>query len=73
MDRHGLDGLNAYRAFDVAEGGELEFADLMQSVGVLPVVLNDVEVVGDGEEATEGGGFAVPERGGDDAWVAVVC
>jgi hypothetical protein len=45
MYRDGLDGLYANGLFDIAETIETELVDLGQGVGILPVVLNDVDVV----------------------------
>ena len=72
MDGDGFDRGDADGALDFAEAVKLELVDLAQGVGVLPVVLDDVDVVGDGEEAGEGGGFGVPEGRGYDALVILV-
>ena len=65
-------GRDAYCSLDFAEAIEFELVDLCELFGVLPVVLHYVDVVGDCEEAGEGGGFGVPEGGGDDALKRVV-
>lgn len=61
MDRDSLDRGDADGALDVAKAIKLERLDLVHCVWVLPVILDDVDVVVDGEEAGEGGGFGVPE------------
>jgi len=39
-----------------------ELIDLRQSVGVLPIILNDIDVVGSGEETSKGRRFRIPQR-----------
>jgi hypothetical protein len=60
MDGDGFDWSDADGALDVAKAVKLELFDLAHGVRVLPVVLDDVDVIGDGQEAGEGGGFRVP-------------
>lgn len=60
MDRDGLDWGGTNCSLDVSQAIKLELVDLAKGVRVLPVVLHEVDVVGDGEEAGEGGGFGVP-------------
>lgn len=60
MDGDGLDGLHTNGLFDVAETVETELIDCMQSIWVLPVILNDVNVIGGSQETGEGGCFRVP-------------
>lgn len=67
-----MNGYRLYRidtnsSLDVAKAVKLELVDLSQGIGILPIVLNDVDVIGDCEQAGEGGCLGVPERGGDDA------
>ena len=65
-DRFDLRGTNGL--FDVTQRVECELVNLIELVRVLPVILDQVYVVGCGEEAGEGGGFAVPQRSRDDAY-----
>ena len=60
MDRDGLDGCDADGTLDFAKAVKLEPIDFIHGVWVLPVVLDDVDVVRDGQQAGEGGGFGVP-------------
>ena len=62
MDGDGFDGGDADGALDVAKAVKLERLDLVHRVRVLPVVLDDVDVVVHGEQACESRGFGVPER-----------
>lgn len=55
MDRDCLDRVDADRSLDFAEAVQLELIDLIQSVRILPVVLNKVDVVGHCEQAGESG------------------
>lgn len=57
MHRDCLDGLYADSLLDVAETVQTELVDLGEGIGVLPVVLNDIDVVRGGQEASEGRGF----------------
>lgn len=54
MHRDCLDGLYANSLFNVAETVKTELVDLSEGIGVLPVVLNDIDVVRGGQEASEG-------------------
>lgn len=58
--RNSLDGLDTNGFFNVAETVEAELVDLGESVGILPVVLNDVDVVGGCQEAGKGRCLGVP-------------
>lgn len=71
MNGDGFDGIDTDCALDFAQAVKLELVDLREGVGILPVVLYDIDVIGDGEEAGEGGGFGVPERCGYDSWRVV--
>ena len=51
-----------------AQAVQAELVDSSEGVGVLPVVLDDIDVVGGGEQASKGGCFGIPERGGHDAY-----
>lgn len=53
-------GSDADGSFDFAEAVKLELVDLIQGVWVLPVVLDDIDVVGDGQQAGERGSLRVP-------------
>ena len=50
-----------------AETVETEHLNLVQCIGVGPVILDDVDVVGCGKQSSEGGSLRVPQRGGDNA------
>jgi hypothetical protein len=63
MDGDGLDRRDADGTLDFAKAIKLELLDLVHGVWVLPIVLDDVDVVRDGQQAGEGGGFGVPEWG----------
>lgn len=59
--RHGVNGngfnwCSANCLFDFAKGGEFEAVNFRELVWVLTVVLDNVDVIGGGEEAGEGGG-----------------
>lgn len=54
MYRDGFDGLYADGFFNVAETVETELIDLGQGVGILPVVLNDVDVIRSGQQTGKG-------------------
>jgi hypothetical protein len=69
MDRDSLDRLHANGFFNVAETVQTELIDLSESIGVLPVVLDDVDVVRGGEQASKSRSFRVPERSRYDAFV----
>ena len=43
-----------------SKAAQAELVDFLQSVRVLPVVLDDIYIVGGGEEACESGGLGVP-------------
>ena len=43
-----------------SQTAELELVDLIQGIGVLPIVLNDVYVVGCCEDTCEGRGIRIP-------------
>lgn len=57
MDGDGFDGLDTNCLFDIAQTVKTELVDLSEGIGVLPVVLDDVDVVGGGQEAGEGRGL----------------
>lgn len=61
MAGDGLDGLHANCLFNVAQTVEPELIDCIEGIGVLPVVLDDVNVVGGGQKTGEGGCFRVPQ------------
>ena len=46
---------------------EPELIYLIESIGVLPVILDDIDVVGGCEETCEGRGMRIPKRGRDDS------
>ena len=54
MDGDGLWWCHADSTFDIAEVREFELIDLCEGIRVLPVVLDDVNVVANGQEAGEG-------------------
>ena len=60
MDGDGFDGRDAQCSLDDSEAIQLELVNLRQSVRVLPVVLHYIDIVGNGEEAGEGGGLGIP-------------
>lgn len=66
MDGDGFEWRDTDSPLDLAEAAQSELVDLCEGVGVLPVVLYYVDVVRDCEQACEGGGSGVPERGRDD-------
>lgn len=43
-----------------SQTAQTELVDLLQGIGVLPVVLDHVDVVGGGQETGEGGRLGVP-------------
>ena len=45
-----------------SEAAQAELIDFLQSIRVLPVVLDDIYIVGGGEETCESGGLGVPQR-----------
>ena len=61
MDGDGLNRSNSKGFLDLGKTAQTELVDLCQGIGILPVVLDDIDVVGDSEEAGEGGTFRVPE------------
>lgn len=50
-----------------SETVETEHLHLVQSIGVGPVILDDVDVVGSGQQPSERGSLRVPQRGGDNS------
>lgn len=50
-----------------------ELVDLVQSCGVLEVVLDDIDVVGGGQEAREGRSLGIPQRSRNNPYVPTVC
>ena len=68
VDRDSFDGSDAQCTLNVAEAVQFELVDLGESVGVLPVILHYIEVVGCGEEAGIGGSLGVPQGSGYDSW-----
>lgn len=63
----GFDRLYANGLFNVAKTVETELIDLGQGVRILPVVLNDVDVIRSGQQAGKGRCLGVPERSRDNA------
>lgn len=51
-----------------SQAAQAELVDPLEGIRVLPVVLDDVDVVGGGQQAGKGGRLGVPQRRGDDAW-----
>jgi hypothetical protein len=86
MDGDGFYWLDSKRLFDFwspsflgsqMRGGsptskavQAELVYSLQHVGVLPVILNDVDVVRGGKQSSKGGRLGVPQWRGDDACVA---
>ena len=68
MDGDGLNWCDAEMPLDFAKAVKLELFDLIQGVWILPVVLDDVDVIGDSQETGEGGGFGVPQWRRYDTW-----
>lgn len=60
MCRNGLERLDANGLFNVTKGVEAELVDCAERIGVLHIILDHINVVGHGEQAGKGGGFAVP-------------
>lgn len=67
MHRDCLDGLYADSFLNIAQTVKTELIDLGEGIWVLPVVLNDVDVVRGSQEASEGRGLRVPKRSRDNA------
>jgi hypothetical protein len=67
MHRDCLDGLYADSFLNIAQTVKTELIDLGEGIWVLPVVLDDVDVVRGSQEASEGRGLRVPKRSRDNA------
>lgn len=46
---------------------QAELIDLVQSGGVLEIVLDDIDIIGGGQQTGELGSFRVPQRSGNNA------
>ena len=55
-----------------SQATQTKLVDLLEGIWILPVVLDDVDVVGGGQEARKGRRLGVPQRSGDDAWTLSV-
>lgn len=58
---------SAGQNFSTSETVETEHLHLVQCIRVGPVILDDVDVVRSGQQASERGSLRVPQRGGDNA------
>ena len=68
MHRDGLNGLHTDGFLDIAQTVETELIDLSEGIGVLPVVLNDIDVVRGSQEASESRRLGIPQRSRDNAF-----
>lgn len=50
-------------ALHTAKAIKSELVDFSQGSGILEIVLDDIDVVGGGQETCELGGLGVPQRG----------
>lgn len=52
-----------------SQAAQPKLVDLAESIWILPVVLDDINVIGSSQEASESRGVRIPERGRNDAYV----